>query len=680
MPTPPWTTADAGDYYGTDLWGAGYFHIDPDGRLVVDPRRDGGGVRVDDIVDDAGRRGLHLPLLIRFDDVLADRVGQICGAFATAIADNDYRSDYRSIYPIKVNQQRGVVETLTRSLDGRGGLEAGSRAELLIAMAVARPGMPIIINGLKDDAIIELALHASTVGHHVIPVVEKTSELERILRLSKRTGIRGPIGIRVKLATRGSGRWQASVGYNSKFGLTCGETLTSLDRLQDAGMADCLEMLHFHVGSQIAQVRQLKAAMLEATRVYVDLVRRGAGLRMIDVGGGLGVDYVGGGCDHESSMNYDLQEYANNVIYHAGVVCDEAGVPHPTILSESGRSLAAHHGVLVVDVLETTTQRPGPTYRVPDDIPLEFEQPVHDIFNAYRYLTPQTIRESFHDAQASMDWCVQLFAGGYLPLVQRVVAEELYFALCERVRRMAEGLDGREAEQFASLDSILADTYHVNFSIFQSLADSWAIDQVFPVVPTSRLDQRPTRSAVLADITCDSDGKIARFPVGGRVRRTVRLHPVDGSGHYRLAIPMVGAYQETLGDLHNLFGDTHAIHVSVGGDAGRNEFEITRVVTADTVAEVVGYVGYDAKVLDRQIRTKIDAANLDPSAADRFRRLVRATLSGQTYLSGDEPSAIDGGGSAIGSEASDGYDPSQTKRRVIDPNASIASDTAASSR
>ncbi len=388
------------------------------------------------------------------------------------------------------------------------GVEAGSKPELLAVVAMTDPKMPIVCNGFKDEEFIQMALLAQRLGRTVIPVVEKVSELDLILKISETLGVRPTIGMRVKLATRGSGRWQASGGYRSKFGLTVAEMLAQLDRLIDRGMGDCFQLLHFHVGSQIGNIRHLKSAILEASRIYVDLHRRGAGLQYLDVGGGLGVDYDGSQTDTESSMNYTMQEYANDVVFHVQTVCDEAEVPHPQLISESGRAVAAQHSVLVMETLGVTSQ--GNVQSVPMEVPEEYEQPVHDLWMSYDGLTAENMLESFHDAQVALDLCMNLFSGGYLPLEQRVAAENLYFAICHRIRDIASKL-GEMPEDVQHLNRMLSDIYFANFSLFQSMPDSWAIDQLFPILPIHRMDEQPTRHAVLGDITCDSDGKVDGF-------------------------------------------------------------------------------------------------------------------------------------------------------------------------
>jgi arginine decarboxylase len=472
--------------------------------------------------------------------------------------ESGYRGEYCCVYPVKVNQQRQVVEEVLRfGRPYRFGLEAGSKPELLAVIALADNETPIICNGFKDAEFVETAMLAQKIGRHIIPVVERFSELDLILEYAEKLGVRPRIGMRVKLASRGSGRWQSSGGFRSKFGLTASELVKGLDRLAARGQEDCLQLLHFHQGSQITNIRHIKAALTEASRIYTELVKRGAGLRYLDVGGGLGVDYDGSQTNFESSVNYSLQEYANDVVAHVQNACDEAGVPHPTIVSESGRAVVAYHSMLIFGVLGVSEQ--GGTAEVVEPAP-DAEQPLHDLMETYQNVSIRNLLESFHDAQQALDTAMNLFSSGYLPLDQRSAVENLYWAICRRICRLARTLD-YVPEEIESLQASLSDTYFCNFSLFQSIPDSWAIKQLFPVMPIHRLDERPDRAAVLGDVTCDSDGKIDQFIDRRDVKRTLPLHGWRNEPYY-LGAFLIGAYQEILGDLHNLFGDTNAVHVS----------------------------------------------------------------------------------------------------------------------
>lgn len=633
VPTRSWSPVDASEFYDVPRWGKGYFSVGQNGQLLVHPDRDPSRfIDLKELIDRLQLRGLDLPILVRFNGILKDRLRDIHDAFATAIREHDYKGTYACVYPIKVNQQREVVEKIIEYGKPYGfGLEAGSKPELLAVVAMTDPTTPIICNGFKDDEFIEMAMLAQKIGRQVIPVVEKYTELKLVLKYAEKIGVRPRIGMRVKLAARGSGRWQASGGYRSKFGLTVSELLHGLDELNQLGMADCFKLLHFHLGSQITNIRQVKAAINEAIRVYVDLSKRGAGLEYLDVGGGLGVDYDGSQTNFESSINYTLQEYANDVVYHIQTVCDEAGVAHPKIISESGRAVAAYHSALVFSTLGVAEQGNG--HELPASIPENYEQPIHDLQITYQNVTARNVLESFHDAQQALDMAINLFSGGYLPLEQRVLAEDLYFNIIRRIRKLVKELD-YVPDELGGLDRLLADTYFCNFSLFQSMPDSWAINQLFPIMPIHRLLERPNRHAVLCDVTCDSDGKIDTFIDRRDVRRTLTLHRFDDSPYY-LGAFLIGAYQEILGDLHNLFGDTHAVHVDLS-PAG--EVLIEAMVKGDTVSEVLDYVEFRGKELIDKLQTAVEYAvregRIDHQQAGRFVKFYEEALNGYTYLEG----------------------------------------------
>ncbi len=629
-PTERWRTADAAELYDVASWGKGYFSVGANGHLWVHPSKDPTrSIDLKELVDTLVLRGISLPILIRFGEILRHRVGEIHQAFQSAIAEHGYRGEYRCIYPIKVNQQRQVVEEVFRfGRPYRDGLEAGSKPELLAVLAVADNETPIICNGFKDDEYIEMVMLAKKIGRQIIPVVEKYTELELIVAHAQRVGVRPAIGLRLKLASRGSGRWKSSGGYRSKFGLTASEALRAFEQLKALGMADCLELLHFHLGSQITNIRQIKGAVIEAARIYMELARAGAGLRYLDVGGGLGVDYDGSQTDFESSVNYTLQEYANDVVYHVQNVCDEAGVEHPTILSESGRAVAAYHSLLVFNVLGVSGLGEEDVHQ---DVPADSEQPLIDLQETYRSLSSKNLLEAFHDAQQALDQALNLFSLGYLPLDQRCLAENIYWAICRRIQRMARELE-YFPEELEGLDAMLSDTYFCNFSLFQSMPDSWAVKQLFPVMPIHRLEEPPTRGAILGDISCDSDGKIDQFIDRRDVKRTLPLHPFNGQDYY-LGAFLVGAYQEILGDLHNLFGDTNAVHVSLNGSG---EVILDHVIKGDTVREVLDYVEFQADDLLAQFRHDVEAAlregKIGYEESGRLLRFYEDGLHGYTYL------------------------------------------------
>jgi arginine decarboxylase len=625
-----WTSADATELYEISRWGQGYFAIGDNGQVKIHPTKDTSrSIDLKQLVDDLQLRGIHLPTLIRFSDILQHRLKDIAEAFQRAIAQHEYAGRYICVYPIKVNQQRQVVEEVLAFGRQFGfGLEAGSKPELLAVAALADNDTPIICNGFKDAEFIEMAMLAQKIGRNIIPVVEKYTELDLILEYAEKVGVRPKIGMRVKLAARGGGRWQSSGGYRSKFGLTVGEILRGLEELKTRGMEDCFQLLHFHLGSQIPNIRIVKGALNEAARVYAELVKAGAGLQYMDVGGGLGVDYDGSQTNFESSVNYTLQEYANDVVYHLQTVCDEAKVPHPTIISESGRAIVAQHSVLVFNVLGVSDfgEESTPTAPTP-----EMEQPLIDLFETYGSLTTRNALESYHDAQQALDMAMNLFSGGYLPLDQRSLAENIYWAICRKLQKLVQTMED-VPEDLQNLDESLSDTYFCNFSLFQSIPDSWAIKQLFPIMPIHRLNEQPTRHAVLGDITCDSDGKVDQFIDRRDVKHALPLHSFDGKPYY-LGVFLVGAYQEILGDLHNLLGDTHAVHVSLDADGA---VVLDAVIKGDTVREVLDYVEFDAEVLISKLRSDVEAAvrsgRVGYEQSGRLLRFYEEGLNGYTYL------------------------------------------------
>ncbi len=635
---PSWKLHDAFETYGVKNWGKGYFGINRLGHLTVHPDKNPDrAIDLKDLIDQLRGRGIQPPILLRFSDLLKHRIGEIAGAFEKARRDAGYDGGYACVYPIKVNQQRHVVEEVLDYGKEHGfGLEAGSKPELLAVLALTNGTgeTPIICNGFKDDEFIKMVVLARKIGKHIIPVVEKFTELELLVKYMEELGVRQPLGIRVKLASRGSGRWKGSAGYRSKFGLTLTEVLEAFEYLKARGLEDCLQLTHFHMGSQVSNIRKVKDALTEAARVYTELYRLGAGLKYIDVGGGLGVDYDGSQTDFESSTNYTLQEYANDVVFRIKSVCDEAGVPHPTIISESGRALVAYHSVLVFDVLGTSD---FDKCTAPDALPEDAPQPLQDLFTTHKELNKKNYLEGYHDAVQSMEETLNLFNLGYLSVELRALAERLYWALCRKVMRITRDLD-YVPDELNGLENMLSDTYFCNFSVFQSMPDSWAIDQLFPIMPIHRLTEAPTRRGVLGDITCDSDGKVDQFIDLRDVRSSLELHPYTGDEPYYLGGFLLGAYQEILGDLHNLFGDTNAVHVSLEEDGTPN---VETVVKGDTVTEVLNYVQYSAEKLTDRVRKDVERAvrqgKISVTESRQFLRFYESGLEGYTYL--EEPSA-----------------------------------------
>ncbi len=631
-PTPQrWSVADSNELYAIKHWGAGYFGINEKGNVMVHPAGPTTpSFDLKELVDEVRRRGISLPLLIRFTDVLRSRVVHLNEAFRKAISEHNYKGQYRGVYPIKVNQHRYVAEQITDA--GKPfnyGLEAGSKPELLAVMALLEdPEALIICNGYKDEEYVETALYASKLGRKVVMVVEKPSELMLIAEVARKTGIKPRLGMRVRLSTRGAGKWEASGGDRSKFGLSSGELMDALSFLRETGLMDSFELLHFHLGSQISNIRNVKNALREVGRFYVEVLRLGAPLQYIDVGGGLGVDYDGSQTNFASSMNYTTEEYANDVVFSVMEACDAAQVPHPNLVSESGRAVVAHHAMLVTEVLGNSGFDMPP---MPEGLPENSPHVVKNLHAAFRDVTNKNLLETYHDATEYKDEVLTLFSLGHLTLEQRVLAENLFWSICHKILRIAKEA-GDLAEELETLEHMLSDTYFCNFSLFQSLPDSWAIDQLFPIMPIHRLLERPTRRAVLADITCDSDGKIEKFIDKREVKDDIQLHALNDDEYY-LGIFLVGAYQEILGDLHNLFGDTHTIQVSLAPGGG---YLIDRVVEGDTVTEVLNYVAYNKDDLIAKMRgfteTALRAGRINLDESRQILRVYEAGLAGYTYL------------------------------------------------
>jgi arginine decarboxylase len=629
-----WSIADSIETFNIRNWGNGFFGVNDLGHLSVTPaRNDERQIDMKELVDEVAKRGIGLPLLIRFSDILRSRVVELNEAFKTAMAENGYQGQYRGVYPIKVNQDRYLVEQICK--DGRPyhyGLEAGSKPELLAVMAMLDDDQALVIcNGYKDEEYIDTALMMTKMGKRVILVVEKLTELPLIAQVAKKVGVEPMVGIRAKLSTRGAGKWEASGGDRSKFGLSAREMLEAIRFMKENDILKGFKLLHFHLGSQISAIRSVKEGLREAGRFYVELVKAGAPLEYLDVGGGLGVDYDGTQTNFSSSMNYSMQEYANDVIFAIGEICAAEKIPHPNIVSESGRAVVAHHSVLVVDVLGTGEFKVG---KIPDTIAEDAPKLVRNLFETYRDVTTKNMIEAYHDVLEYKDECLQRFGLGAITLEQRVLAEDLFWATCQKVLRMIRDMD-QVPEELDGLEKALSDTYFCNFSMFQSLPDSWAIDQLFPIAPIHRLKEEPLRRAVLADITCDSDGKIDAF-IGRRdVKPVLELHNLNGDA-YHLGIFLVGAYQEILGDLHNLFGNTNTVYVTLGESGG---YLIDHVIEGDTVNEVLAYVQYNRDDLLSRTRRMVEGAlrNKRISLEDsrQILRKYEEGLSGYTYLERD---------------------------------------------
>jgi arginine decarboxylase len=638
-PAQPWRVEDSLELYHVEAWGKGYFSVNDSGHVVVRPdTTERYEIDLYEVVEGLQARDLTTPVVVRFSDILAHRLRRLHDAFAQAISENDYKNRYAAVYPIKVNQQRLVVEEVYRYGQEFGfGLEVGSKPELLAVMAMTEnaPERLIVCNGFKDDSYIEAVTLATKLGRTIIPVVENFEELGLILKHAQAYQVRPRIGVRVKLFSEGSGRWSASAGEKSKFGLFITEILELFNVLKAHDMLDCLQLVHCHPGSQLQDIRRVKDAINELAHVYAELKLMGAGLQYIDVGGGLGVDYDGSGTNFPSSMNYTLNEYANDVVYRVASVCNLRDIPHPMIVSESGRAVAAYHSVLIFDALGSSaldkfrvTGDRAEDYGGDEELP----QPVQDLFEAYRAVSERRLVECYHDALTAREQVLQMFNLGLLSLEFRALAERLYWATCAKIRDSCRKLV-RLPEELEDLESILSDTYFCNFSVFQSLPDSWAIDQLFPIMPIHRLAERPTRTAVLADITCDSDGKIDRFVSLRDVKRTLEVHELKADERYYLAVFLVGAYQETLGDLHNLFGDTHVVHVRLHDEGG---WWIEEIVKGDTANRVLEYMEYDVAelypALARDCERAIRDGRMTLAQSQALKRFYERELDGYAYL------------------------------------------------
>jgi arginine decarboxylase len=638
-PAQPWRVEDSLELYHVEAWGKGYFGINDSGHVVVRPdTTERHEIDLYEVVEGLQARDLTTPVVVRFSDILAHRLRRLHDAFAQAITENDYKNRYAAVYPIKVNQQRLVVEEVYRYGQEFGfGLEVGSKPELLAVMAMTEnaPDRLIICNGFKDDSYIEAVTLATKLGRTIIPVVENFEELGLILKHAQNYQVRPRIGVRVKLISEGSGRWSASAGERSKFGLFITEILELFNVLKQHDMLDCLQLVHCHPGSQLQDIRRVKEAINELAHVYAELKLMGAGLQYIDVGGGLGVDYDGSGTNFSSSMNYTLNEYASDVVYRIASVCNLRDIPHPMIVSESGRAVAAYHSVLIFDALGSSaldkfrvTGDRAEDYGGDEELP----QPVQDLFEAYRAVSERRLVECYHDALTAREQVLQMFNLGLLSLEFRALAERLYWATCAKIRDSCRKLESLP-EELEDLESILSDTYFCNFSVFQSLPDSWAIDQLFPILPIHRLHERPTRTAVLADITCDSDGKIDHFVSLRDVKRTLELHELRADERYYLAVFLVGAYQETLGDLHNLFGDTHVVHVRLHDEGG---WWIEEIVKGDTANKVLEYMEYDVAelypALARDCERAIRDGRMTLAQSQALKRFYESELDGYAYL------------------------------------------------
>ncbi len=644
QPERPWSVSDAAELYNLDRWGQQYFGIDEAGFLNVkadptgvneeEPAGHAAGLRIADVVQHFCSDGMTPPILLRFPGIIRHRASQINQAFQSAINSYGFEGSYRLFFPVKVNQHFEVMSAAVEAgLPYGGGMEAGSKAELLAVIALAKTDTPILCNGFKDATVVEMALRAKQLGRDVTIVIEKPNEIELVLDLARKMEIRPKLGIRIKLASKGGGHWSSSSGSKSKFGLSIPELTVAIDRLDTEKYLDCVSLLHFHPGSQISDVRKIKNALIEVARVYVDLIEYGVPIKTIDVGGGLAVDYTGNRNKEKSSMNYTLREYANDVIYQIQMVCDDTGTPHPNIYSESGRALVAHHSLLVVPVIGTANTHIGgridDSYSTAPDTSLSVKPsdaeiaaidkensvdpdsypPLRELKEIYNDLNKNNLLESFHDAQSMIEMTLQMFTNGMLDIWHRSYAERMGWSICMRINSLLGELDfvPRDLKQ---LRNLLADTYFGNFSIFQALPDAWAIGQLFPVVPIQRLNERPTVRGVLGDITCDSDGKLDCFVGDFGDEDSLALHSLDGSP-YHVAICLIGAYQEALSDDHNLMGKFHIATIRDPSDKSTWEF-----VKGSTLSDVLEHVHHDFAAIKQEISSLIEQARRTGSLAE----------------------------------------------------------------
>lgn len=626
-----WTIEDSKELYNINGWGTSYFGINENGNVYVNPSKNNVKIDLRQIVDELALRDVTPPVLLRFPDILDNRIEKMASCFQKAAKEYDYLGESFIIYPIKVNQMQPVVdEIISHGRKFNLGLEAGSKPELHAVIAVqCKSDSLIICNGYKDENYIELAMLAQKLGKHIFLVVEKLNEIDVIAKAAKRLNVKPNLGIRIKLASSGSGKWAESGGDASKFGLTSSELLQAFDKLNEVGLHDCVKLIHFHIGSQITKIRRIQNALTEAGQYYVNLRKMGYNIEYVDCGGGLGVDYDGTrSSNSESSVNYSIQEYINDCVYSFTDVANRNGIPHPNIITESGRSLAAHHSVLVLDVLGAASLpvMPEEFEAKPTDHKL-----VKDLYEIWCNLTPKTMLEDWHDTDQIREDSLDLFAHGMINLKTRAEIEAMYWSVCHEINALTRDMK-HIPDELRGLDKLLADKYFCNFSLFQSLPDCWGIDQLFPIMPIQRLDERPSRNCTLQDITCDSDGKISNFVAGGTLSNVLPVHALRKNEPYYIGVFLVGAYQEILGDMHNLFGDTNAAHISVRDET----YHIDQIIDGETVEEVLEYVQYNPKKLVRQIEqwvTKsVKEGKLSLDEGKEFLSNYRSGLYGYTYL------------------------------------------------
>ena len=636
-PVEPWTVGAARTLYNIEGWGIGFFDINEAGHVVVRPDREKTDRELDlfELANDLEEQGVGLPLLLRFSDILRSRIESLNQKFAHAREEYSYTGGYTTVYPIKVNQQRHVVEEIVEFGKTAGvGLECGSKPELQAILGLAEhTDHMIVCNGYKDEEFMRLALMGQKLGHQVFIVLEQLSEVDVLLEVADELGVVPNAGVRIKLYSEGSGRWAKSGGEKSKFGLSTAQLVRLVDKLKSINRLDILKLIHFHLGSQITDIRYIKAGLQEVSRYYAELRGLGVDITHVDVGGGLGVDYDGSGSTSQASVNYTLQEYADDVIYTLAESCREHELPMPHIISESGRALTAHHALLLLSVIDVESQADNAVPELTDDNHTLLHEMATDYASVSKRVSRKRVREVYHDATFDKERAQELFNSGVLNLRDRAIGEQIYLATISAVARIAQKDRDEYSDIIDDLEANLVDRYFCNFSLFQSLPDSWAIDQIFPIMPIHRLNEEPTRTGTIQDVTCDSDGKIERF-IGDRTSRlSLELHPFNDGDQYIIGIFLTGAYQEILGDLHNLFGDTNAVHIRLSATEG---YEVTDLVHGDTVTEVLAYVQFRASDLLATFRRKVaNATTLERQQANAFIADYVAGLEGYTYLEGE---------------------------------------------
>ncbi|WP_224982923.1 biosynthetic arginine decarboxylase [Geomonas agri] len=630
-----WTINDSSKIYNIDNWGAELFSVNKKGNVCVHPTPNSKySIDLKVLVDDLIKRKIKPPILLRFMNILEGRIASISRVFKNAIHDNNYPAKYQTFYPIKVNQQRQVVEAIANfGKKYNIGLEVGSKPELVAAISmVTGSNLPIICNGYKDTEFIETVLFATRVGYDITIVVEKLFELEKIVEVAKKTGITPKLGIRVKLSSKGIGKWSTSGGEDAKFGLRISEIIAAIDMLRENGMLNTVKLLHFHVGSQITKIDKIKNALIEGTRIYAEMRKLGVDLEFLDIGGGLGVDYDGSKSSYFSSVNYSLDEYANDVIYQVKNICDDAGVPCPNIISESGRATVAHYSVLITDVLNNNTQTLMPDFEFILTETEKLSPTVKKLVDIYKSIDKHSLREDYHDTIQLIQESVSLFNLGYLNMAERANAEWIYSKIIRKINSIVEKMKPIP-DELQNFQLSLRQTYFANFSLFQSIPDSWAIDQLFPIVPIQRLDEKPDVLASIADITCDSDGEITSFVGENGRTKALPLHKIKGDEQYYIGFFLIGAYQEILGDMHNLFGDTNAVHITFNK---KTNYKIDTVITGDATWESLKYVQYDAQEILKRVRNNLEKdvslQKVSIEESSHFLELLDKTLQSYTYL------------------------------------------------